>query len=138
MATVSRSRVLSATPDAVEHAITDDVEAFVGTAGYDSVRLEGDCLELEQTLGLASLSLTLRIVDGADAALALEQEDGHFEAMTTEYAVEPADGGTELTARTTFTLGGVTGTVLDETLVRRQRGKELEAQLDYVERVVGE
>ncbi|MFQ3295788.1 MAG: hypothetical protein ACI9PP_001473 [Halobacteriales archaeon] len=136
MANISRSRVLSADPGAVERAITDDVAAFMRTAGYDSVQLEDGRLELEQTLGLANFSLTLRIVDDSDSVLALEQEAGHFEAMTTNYKVESVNGGTELSARTEFTLGGVVGSVLDETLVRRQRGKELEAQFDFVEDVL--
>jgi len=136
MASVTRSRFIDAPPDIVERVITADIAALMQAANYDSVRFEGDRLELEQTLGLASLSLTLRQIDDADATLAFEQVDGHFERMVTEYDVEPSDGGTTVSARTEFTLGGITGSVLDETLVRRQRGRELEAQLEYVERVV--
>ncbi len=136
MASVTRSRFIDAPPDIVERVITADIAALMQAANYDSVRFEGDRLELEQTLGLASLSLTLRQIDDADATLAFEQVDGHFERMVTEYDVEPSDGGTTVSARTEFTLGGIPGSVLDETLVRRQRGRELEAQLEYVERVV--
>jgi len=136
MASVTRSRFIDAPPDIVERVITADIAALMQAANYDSVRFEGDRLELEQTLGLASLSLTLRQIDDADATLAFEQVDGHFERMVTEYDVEPSDGGTTVSARTEFTLGGITGSVLDEMLVRRQRGRELEAQLEYVERVV--
>jgi len=136
MASVTRSRFIDAPPDIVERVITADIAALMQAANYDSVRFEGDRLELEQTLGLASLSLTLRQIDDADATLAFEQVDGHFERMVTEYDVEPSDGGTIVSARTEFTLGGIPGSVLDETLVRRQRGRELEAQLEYVERVV--
>ncbi|MFW5919536.1 MAG: SRPBCC family protein [Halanaeroarchaeum sp.] len=138
MASVSRSRFIDAPPEVVERAITEDVAAVMRAANYDSVRFEAGRLELEQTLGLASLSLTLREIDDADATLAFEQVEGHFERMTTEYDVEPTGGGTTLSARTEFTLGGITGDVLDETLVRRQRGRELEVQLEYVERVVRE
>lgn len=133
MATVSRSRVLAVERGAVERVITDDVVAFMQAAGYDSVQCEDGRLELEQTLGLANFSLTLRIADDSEAVLALEQVEGHFEAMTTTYDVESVNEGTELTARTEFTLGGVVGSVLDETLIRRQRGRELETQFDYVE-----
>jgi len=136
MASVTRSRFIDAPPDIVERVITADIAALMQAANYDSVRFEGDRLELEQTLRPASLSLTLRQIDDADATLAFEQVDGHFERMVTEYDVEPSDGGTTVSARTEFTLGGITGSVLDETLVRRQRGRELEAQLEYVERVV--
>lgn len=136
MASVSRSRVLAADPDAVARVISDDVVAFERAAGYDEVHFDAGRLELEQSLGLANLSLTLQVVEDPDAVLALEQVDGHFDAMTTEYVVESVDEGAELSARTEFTLGGVVGSVLDETIVRRQRGKELEAQLDYVEDAV--
>ncbi|MFW5955778.1 MAG: SRPBCC family protein [Halorhabdus sp.] len=136
MASVERSRVLGAEPGVVEDLLTGDVEALVTAAGYDSVTVEGDRIDIEQRLGLATLSLTLRRRSDAEATLAIEQEEGHFETMWTEYDVEPTDGGTELTARTEFTLGGVAGSVLDETLVRRQRTKELEAQLDDVEQRV--
>lgn len=138
MASVSRSRLVDASPAVVERAITENVAALMRAAGYDSVRFEGGRLELEGTLGLASLSLTLREVDDADATLAFEQVDGHFERMITEYDVEPSDGGTTVSARTEFALGGTTGSVMDESLVRRQRGRELEAQLEYVERLVQE
>lgn len=138
MESVSRSRFLDADPDVVESALTDDVAAFVGAAGYDSVRVEEGRLELEQTLGLATLSLTLREIDESDVTLALQQEAGHFETMVTEYDVRPADGGTQLWARTEFTLGGVVGSVLDETVVSRQRGREFEAQFDYVEGIASE
>lgn len=132
MASVTRSRTVDAAPERVERAITDDVEAFVAAADYDAVRIDGNRVELERTLGLATLSLTLQRVEDADAVLAFEQESGLFDEMTTRYDVEPAAGGTELSASTTFTLGGVTGSVLDETVVRRQRTGELAAQFDYV------
>lgn len=98
--------------------------------------VEGDCLDIERRLGLATLLLTLRPIEGEDATLAFEQAFGLFEAMTMQYVVEPTAGGTELEARTEFTLGGVTGSVLDETVVRRQRTSELEAQFDYLERAL--
>ncbi|MEF8774174.1 MAG: SRPBCC family protein [Halobacteriales archaeon] len=132
MATVTRSRTIDAAPERVERAVTDDVEAFLAAADYDAVRVDGDRVELERTVGLATLSLTLRRVEDADAVLAFEQESGLFEAMTMRYRVEPADGKTELSASTEFTLGGVTGSVLDDTVVRRQRASELAKQFDYV------
>jgi len=138
MASVERSRVLDADPDVVEELLTGDVEGLVTAAGYDSVSIDGERIEIEQRLGLATLSLTFRRRDDEDVSLALEQTAGHFETMWTEYDVQPAGDGTELTARTEFTLGGVAGSVLDETLVRRQRTTELDAQLDDVERRLAE
>ncbi|HKL30360.1 MAG TPA: hypothetical protein VJ898_13970 [Natrialbaceae archaeon] len=136
MASVTRSRFFQADPETVERLIADDVVGFMKAAGFDSVSVEEDCLEIERRLGLANLSLTLRPIDGEEATLAFEQEAGLFEAMTMQYFVEPTAGGTELEARTEFTLGGVVGSVLDETLVRRQRKSELEDQFDYLERAL--
>jgi hypothetical protein len=135
MASVTRSRFLQADPGAVERAITDDVVAFVEAAGYDSVSVRDDRFEVERRLGLATLSLTLRPLDD-DATLAFEQESGLFEDLSMRYAVEETAGGSELTAQTEFTLGGVAGSVLDETLVRRQRRRELDDQFDYVVRTL--
>jgi len=135
MATVSRSRFFQADPETVKNAITDDVPGFIRAAGYDSVSVDGDYIGIERRLGLATLSLTLRPIDEG-STLAFEQESGLFEEMTMQYVVEPTAGGSELTARTEFTLGGVTGSVLDETLVRRQRTSEIEDQFDYLERKV--
>ena len=78
------------------------------------------------------MSLTLELVE-VDAALALQQREGHFDEMWTRYDVEPVDGGCFVTATTEFELGAsVVGDLLDATVIRRQRRKELEAQLDYL------
>ncbi|MGM0399507.1 MAG: hypothetical protein ACQEQY_11035 [Halobacteriota archaeon] len=53
--------------------------------------------------------------------------------MRTEYTVEATDSGSRLVAWTAFTLGGVIGTALDETLVSMQRNREFEEQFDYLE-----
>lgn len=73
---------------------------------------------IERRLGLAKFSLTLRPIQDGDATLAFEQESGVFDEMTMHYAVESTGEGTELVARTEFTLDWVTGSVLDETVVR--------------------
>lgn len=136
MASVTRSRFFGTDPETVEGVIADDIGAFMQAGGYDSVSVEGDRVEIERRLGLANLSLTLRPIDVDGAVLAFEQESGLFEEMTMYYAAEPTDGGTELEARTEFTLGGVTGNVLDDTVIRRQRTSEIELQFDYVERLL--
>lgn len=136
MASVTRSRFLQADPETVEDVITDDVPGFIRAAGYDSVSVDGDRIGIERRLGLATLSLTLRPIDADESTLAFEQESGLFEEMTMHYVVESTDGGSELTARTEFTLGGVTGSVLDDTVVRRQRTSEIEDQFAYVERKI--
>jgi hypothetical protein len=136
MASVTRSRFLQADPETVEDVITDDVPGFIRAAGYDSVSVDGNRIGIERRLGLATLSLTLRPIDADESTLAFEQESGLFEEMTMHYVVESTDGGSELTARTEFTLGGVTGSVLDDTVVRRQRTSEIEDQFAYVERKI--
>jgi hypothetical protein len=136
MASVTRSRFLQADPETVEDVITDDVPGFIRAAGYDSVSVDGDRIGIERRLGLATLSLTLRPIDADESTLAFEQESGLFEEMTMHYVVESTDGGSELTAITEFTLGGVTGSVLDDTVVRRQRKSEIEDQFAYVERKI--
>lgn len=138
MASVTRSRFFQHDPTAVERVITADVPAFIRAAGYDSVSVDGERVGIERRLGLATLSLTLRPIQDDDATLAFEQESGVFDEMTMYYAVEPTGEGTQLMAKTEFTLGGVTGSVLDETVVRRQRTSEIEAQFDYVDRHLGE
>ncbi|MFQ3294943.1 MAG: hypothetical protein ACI8VE_002024 [Natrialbaceae archaeon] len=136
MASVTRSRFLQADPESIERLITDDVLGFIRAAGFDSVTVDGENINVERRLGLATLSLTLRPIETDDATLAFEQESGLFERMTMRYVTEPTDDGTELVAKTEFTLGGVTGSVLDDTMVRRQRTNEIEDQFDYVEREI--
>ncbi|SDY75892.1 hypothetical protein SAMN05216564_10994 [Halopenitus persicus] len=62
------------------------------------------------------------------------QQEGIFEAMTTSYTVTAADGGSEVTATTEFALDvAIVGDVLDATVIKRQRRRELEAQFDWLE-----
>lgn len=136
MATVSRARLIRADPETVEATLTDDTAALMTAAGFDSVDVEGDCIEIERQLGLATLSLTLQEREDEEATLAFDQEEGLFEDLSMEYFVDQSDDGTELSARTEFTLGGVTGSILDETFIRRQRINEIEDQFDYVEQAV--
>lgn len=138
MASVSLSRPQQADPNTVESALTDDVESLMAAAGFDSVTVEDDEVSIERKLGLATISLTLRRMDADDAALKFEQSEGVFEEMCMIYSVEPTIEGCELQVKTEFTLGGVAGTVLDETLVRSQRNGELEGQFDYIEQAVKE
>nr|WP_256335738.1 hypothetical protein [Halopenitus persicus] len=54
--------------------------------------------------------------------------------MTTSYTVTAADGGSEVTATTEFALDvAIVGDVLDATVIKRQRRRELEAQFDWLE-----
>lgn len=138
MQTVTVTREVAADPAAVE-AVLADVGPFTEAGGFNDVTVDGDVVELENRVGLATMRLTLERVEG-DAELLLEQRDGIFDEMRASYDVEPIEGGSRVTASTDFELGAsVVGDVLDATVIRRQRTKELEGQLDYLqERVESE
>ncbi|MFD1587701.1 SRPBCC family protein [Halorientalis brevis] len=138
METVSLSRSLAAPPDAVRAEVLD-VEPFMRAAGFSTVERDGEELTIGKGFAMASIELELRLLDDADAVLAYEQRDGIFEEMWTGYTIEPTDDGCEITATTEFALdvGGV-GAILDGTVIRRQRTKELTAQFDYLAAETGE
>ncbi|QGN08204.1 hypothetical protein Hrd1104_06410 [Halorhabdus sp. CBA1104] len=133
MQTVTVSRDVPAAPDAVSNGF-DDVGAFMRAAGFDSVTVEGDTVTVGRTIGLAELELTLELVE-RDVDLAYEQVEGMFDEMTTSYRVDGDGDGTSVTATTEFELGGMIGSALDATLIKRQRTQELQDQLAYLEEV---
>lgn len=137
MESVTLTRQFDASPAVLEGAITD-VEPFMRAAGFDEVVVAAGSVTLRQSLGLANLELVLVERDDAEGTLAYEQESGIFETMETSYVVDETPDGATVTATTQFSLGGVAGTVLDSTLVKRQRTREFEKQLDYLETVVSE
>lgn len=138
METVTVSRRLDATPDAVAEAIRD-VGAFMRGAGFDEVTVEDDLVHIRNVVGLfVPVTLVVELVDDPDAALAYRQHEGMFREMETRFVVEPADDGCEVTATTEFALDvAAVGEVLDATVVSRQRRSELERQLDYLAESVG-
>lgn len=133
MTRVRGSRTFEVRPAELEEAIECDVESFVAAGGFDSVSMAGDRIELANRLGLATIELTVRIDREASALLALEAVEGIFDRMRTEYTVEATDSGSRLEAWTDFTLGGIFGKALDETLVSMQRKREFEDQFEYLE-----
>ncbi|MDG5776882.1 SRPBCC family protein [Haloarculaceae archaeon H-GB2-1] len=134
MQTVSVERDLDGDADAVRDAMAD-VEAFMLAAGFDVVTVEDDAIHLENRVGIATLQLDLRIVDG-DGDLEYVQEDGIFREMRTSYHLEPTPNGATITATTDFAVDvSLVGELLDATVIKRQRRKELNAQFDYLERV---
>ncbi|MFB6093958.1 MAG: SRPBCC family protein [Halanaeroarchaeum sp.] len=132
MTTVSATRTLSAPPTAVRSAIVERPREFVAAAGFDEVRADGDTFSVARELGLATIELTVRLDRDAAAALAFEAVEGIFDHMRTEYVVTATEGGSRVTAETTFSLGGIAGAALDATLVARQRRREFEDQFDYL------
>lgn len=137
MQTVTVSRRVDAPPEQVRAAM-DDLEAFMLAAGFTEATVDGAELHLENQVGLATVTLDLRIVE-SEADLAYEQSDGFFETMDTVYHVEPVDGGSTITATTDFELDvALVGQILDATVIKRQRRHELELQFDWLESEIAE
>jgi hypothetical protein len=112
-----------------------DVEAFMRAAGFDEVRREGSRVDIANEVGPVTIELELELYDDPDAELAYRQREGIFESMTTTYAVTDAGDATVVEAQTEFALDvAVVGSALDATVIKRQRRRELNAQLDYLER----
>ena len=134
MHSVSVSREVAAPPDAVRERM-QDVGAFMRAAGFDEVVVEGDRIELENGVGIATIELTLELVDEPGAALAYRQRDGIFEEMVTRYTLEETAAGTEVVAETELAIDvALVGKLLDSTVIERQRRRELEQQFDWLER----
>jgi len=132
MATVSLSRRFDAAPETLRERITD-VESFMYGADFDAVDRTGTTLTLENSVGLATIELEVELVDDPDAVLAYEHRDGIFEEMTTRYELTPRGDHTELTATTDFEVDvALVGLILDATVIKRQRRRELAAQFDYL------
>jgi hypothetical protein len=133
MESVSLSRTFDASPATVRDAI-EDLGPFTEAAGFDEVRVDGDTISVANQVGFATIELTLEVVDKPDTDLTYEQREGIFREMRTDYVVESHGDGSEMTARTEFALDvAVVGDVLDATIIKRQRRKELTAQFDWVE-----
>ncbi|WP_251133222.1 hypothetical protein [Halorubrum sp. 2020YC2] len=92
MNSVSLSRAIDTPPEVVRDAM-DDLGAFVRSSGFDEVAVDGETVRVADEVGVASVELTLDLVDDPDADLACEQREGIFESMRTEYVVAPTDWG---------------------------------------------
>jgi hypothetical protein len=135
MEDVTLRREFDTDPEVLRSKIQDTGQ-FMRSAGFDSVTVDGDRIEIANQVGLATIELTLTMIDEPGAVFAYEQVDGPFESMRTSYRLEPTEQGSELTATTEFTLDlGLLGEILDSTVIRRQRRKELTAQFDALERI---
>lgn len=135
MASVEVEWDIAAPPQAVRDAMSD-VESFMYAAGFDEVHVEDDRLHLEMVLGIARMELNVRFLDDHPGVLAYEQVDGIFESMTTHYEVDATDSGSTIRGITEFRLGGVVGSILDATIIKRQRTREFESQFDWLEQQV--
>lgn len=133
MNSVSITRQLNASPAALRDAILD-LEPFMRAAGFDEVEVDGDTIHVANQVGPIQIELTLALVDNLDAVLTYEQREGIFETMRTTYMLIEDPEKIEVVATTDFALDlAVVGSILDATVIKRQRRIELEAQFDYLE-----
>lgn len=133
MQTVTVTREMATSPSVVEEAMAD-VGPFMEAAKFDEVSVDGDVVRIANSVGLATIELTLEVVADPDATLVYEHREGIFEEMVTRYEVEAIDGGSRVTATTDFALSApFVGPILDATVIKRQRRVELTAQFDYLE-----
>jgi len=138
METVSMEQTFDADPETVRELVTD-VGPFMRACGFDGVTVDGSQVHIENSVGLATIELDLELVEGEGAVLAYEQRDGIFEEMTTRYELDEQDGATTLSATTEFELDvALVGMILDATVIKRQRRKELSAQFDWVTEAVSD
>lgn len=136
METVSLSRSFQGSVEPVREAMLD-LQPFMEAAGFDGADIDGDRMTITNNVGLLTIELDLQCVD-TDRALAYEQVDGIFESMSTRYTLEEGDGTVTVTATTDFALDiDIVGSILDSTVIARQRRKELNGQFDYLEDVAG-
>lgn len=136
MQRITVRRTIAADPPTVRAVIADH-ERFMRAGGFTEATVSGGEIYLRQELGLATIELQLDILEDADAVLAYEQREGIFSHMRTRYEVYAASEGSQVSATTEFELGGVVGSVLDATVVKRKRRQELSAQFDYLEDAAG-
>ncbi|WP_128906390.1 SRPBCC family protein [Halorubrum amylolyticum] len=136
MNSVTLSRTIDAPPATVRESM-NQIDRFMRASGFDDVTVDDETIRVANEVGIATVDLTLELVDRPEADLAYEQRDGIFEEMRTAYAVTPAPDGSEVEATTEFALDvAIVGDVLDATVIERQRRKELAAQFDWLEEVV--
>lgn len=139
MRTVTLTRTFETPPSEIRAAM-DDLGSFMEAAGFDEVVVDDDTLEVANSVGVATIELTLDVVEDADtdAALVYRQREGIFETMETRYVVTESEAGSEVTATTEFALDiAVIGGLLDATVIERQRRAELSAQFEWLESTTG-
>lgn len=138
MQSVTVSRQIDKSPQSLRVAI-QDIEPFMRAAGFDSVTVHGNSIDVSNTVGIAEIELSLQIFDDSDNALSYEQVDGIFKEMRTKYTVNGSAKTSRVTATTEFAIDiALIGDFLDATVIKRQRKHELIAQFDYLETTTGD
>lgn len=137
MESVSLSRSFEGSLEAVREAMTD-LGPFMEAAGFDEVVVDGDRVDITNHVGLLTIHLSLECFD-TESVLAYRQVDGIFDTMETRYTLSEGDGTVTVTATTDFELDvAMVGSILDGTIIARQRRKELTNQFDYLADVAAE
>lgn len=129
----SMEQTFDASPETIRALVTD-VGPFIRACGFDTVTVEGSRVHIENSVGLASIELELELVEKQGAVLAYEQRDGIFKEMTTRYKLRGKRGTTTVSVVTDFALNvALVGMILDATVIKRQRQREITAQFEYLE-----
>lgn len=112
---------------------------FMEAAGFDEVDVGSDTIHVANQVGLVTIELSLTLIEDSEYDLAYEQRDGIFEEMRTTYTVSSIPDGSKVTATTEFAVDvAFVGDVLDSTIVKRQRRKELTSQFNWLESIVAD
>lgn len=136
METVSLSRSIEAPESAVRDLVTD-VGPFMESAGFDDVVVDGDTVTITNHVGLLTIELELRVIE-TDHVLAYEQIEGVFDEMVTRYTLAETPAGVEIEATTEYALDvDLVGSILDSTIIARQRKRELSSQFDALQDETG-
>jgi hypothetical protein len=145
MQSVSFSRDIAAPEEAVREAILD-LEPFMLAANFDEVTVSdaafddgrgtGGRIDIANSVGFLRIELSLSVIDRPGIVLAYEQRDGIFETMTTEYRLAEGSKGTTVSVQTEFALdASFVGPILDATVIKRQRRREVESQFDHLQAI---
>lgn len=138
METVSMTQTFDATPDAISEQLADK-EAYMRAGGFDAVTTDGNHIRIENGVGIATMELEIEFIDREDSELVYQQVEGIFEAMETRVTLEETNNGTEVTMTTDFELGiDLIGGLLDSTVIKRQRKREISNQFEWLERELAE
>lgn len=136
METVSVTREFDADPSVIRNAL-EDRETYMRAGGFDSITVDGDTVTIENGVGIATMELEVKFVSDPDHVLVYRQVDGIFKEMETRVSVSETASGSAVTMTTDFEIAiDLVGGLLDATVIKRQRRREINAQFDWLESLV--
>jgi len=98
MNSVTLWRTIDAPPTVVRESM-NELDQFMRASGFDEVHVDGETVRVANEMGIATIELTLELVDRPDADLAYEQRKGIFEEMRTAYTVTSDPNGVKWSQR---------------------------------------